>query len=372
MTDLTRQVRCVFGLPVDIVDFASTIDRVHKATRDHRLFLSTPNLNFIVQCQQDPEFLASLVDSDLVILDGMIPVWIARVMGLGPIEKISGSNLFETLMAMEKTTPLRVFLFGGEEGVAEKAAIALNNNVKGVECVGYHSPGFVPIEQMSTAEVVDKINASDAEFLLVALGAKKGQAWIQRNRQALNTPVISHLGAVINHTAGDIKRAPFWLQSIGLEWMWRIIEEPKLWRRYLSDGLRMLGITAAFVYRRVAISWSRRSMRHLPSSFSFDAATDGGRVSVSLRGDAEEYRGAGLVDALQRLIDMPALERVVVNLEDLDELGPNFLGFLILLTGAVRKRGASLEIVGASAYLRRVIRLHSADYLLTPALLQSG
>jgi Glycosyl transferase WecG/TagA/CpsF family len=90
--------------------------------------------------------------------------------------------------------------------------------------------------QMSRDQMIDKVNASEADFLAVSLGAKKGQLWLHRNHQRLAIPVRAHLGAAINFQAGTVKRAPPRLRAWGLEWLWRIKEEPQLWRRYGHDG----------------------------------------------------------------------------------------------------------------------------------------
>ena len=130
-----------------------------------------------------------------------------------------------------------MYSFGGPDGVAEAAWRQLRFESKGLTCVGYESPGFGSIDEMSTEGIIQRINTSKADVLVVSLGARKGQAWIERNRRRLDVPVISHLGAVLHFVAGTVKRAPAWMQRIGLEWLWRIRQEPRLWRRYLLDGL---------------------------------------------------------------------------------------------------------------------------------------
>ena len=112
----------------------------------------------------------------------------------------------------------------------------------GMRCVDFLSPGFGSVVDMSTPAIIDRINQSSADFLVVALGASKGQAWIEHNLPRLNPPVVSHLGAVINFAGGSIKRAPVWVQKLGLEWVWRVKEEPTLWRRYWNDGLSFLNV----------------------------------------------------------------------------------------------------------------------------------
>jgi N-acetylglucosaminyldiphosphoundecaprenol N-acetyl-beta-D-mannosaminyltransferase len=139
-----------------------------------------------------------------------------------------------------------VYFFGGPAGAAEAAAERVNQRGGRMQCVGWCSPGYVSVENLSTPTYLDPINRSQADFVVVALGAAKGQAWIMRNRALLDAPVLSHLGAVVNFTAGSVDRAPIWMQRIGMEWCWRIAQEPALWRRYWSDGKALAGILIKF------------------------------------------------------------------------------------------------------------------------------
>jgi hypothetical protein len=102
--------------------------------------------------------------------------------------------------------------------------------------VGYSSPGFGSIESMSSQTIIDDINRSKADLLVISLGAKKGHQWIAHNESRIEIPVISHLGAAVNFIAGNVKRAPAWMQHAGFEWTWRIYQEPKLLQRYWNDG----------------------------------------------------------------------------------------------------------------------------------------
>ena len=239
-----RNLHWILGIPFDTLTLQDAVDTVRLAAKNGtRLFISTPNLNFLIASQADPAFASSVVRSDLSLADGMPIIWLARLFGIPIKERVAGSSLFE---ALNQSTPkgpqqpLRVFFFGGPEGAGQAASEALNSRAGGMRCVGFLSPGFGSINEMSADAIIDQINGSAADFLVVALGAKKGQAWIEYNLQKLNTPVISHLGAVINFAAGSIKRAPVWVQRLGLEWAWRVKEEPSLWKRYWSDGISFL------------------------------------------------------------------------------------------------------------------------------------
>lgn len=232
------------SLPFHAIDVATTVHRLCVAMRDRqRLFLSTPNLNFLMTAQRDAAFRASVLHSDLSVADGMPILWLARRQGTPLPERVAGASLFEALRQGDGQAvlgrPIKVFFFGGPPGVAQRACEVLNaEHAQGgsMQGVGALCPGFGAVQEMSTPEVLAAINASDADFLVVALGAQKGQAWILHNLPHLQVPVVSHLGAVVNFVAGTVRRAPSAWQRWGLEWLWRIKEEPGLFKRYWADG----------------------------------------------------------------------------------------------------------------------------------------
>ena len=239
------------GLPFDAITLQEAVVKVREAALQQTpLFISTPNLNFLVASQTDMAFRNSVVHSDLSLADGMPIIWLAKLVKAPITERVAGSSLFEALRYQPLRPgkpPLRVFFFGGPEGVAERAHQAVNRDSGSMQSVGFYSPGFGSLNDMSTPEVLAHINASCADFVVVSLGAKKGQAWIEFNRNRLTAPVVSHLGAVVNFVAGNIQRAPLWMQRLGLEWAWRIKEEPNLWIRYMKDGLGLLRLCSIHI-----------------------------------------------------------------------------------------------------------------------------
>lgn len=242
-----RALHWILGLPFDAVSLSEAVQIVRNAARQRTpLFISTPNLNFLIASQKDPAFRDSVIHSDLSLADGMPILWLAKLLKVPIRERVAGSTLFEQLRyspLQPEDRPLRVYFFGGPDGVAEKAANAINQDRTSMQCVGYCAPGFGSLDDISTPALLAHINASEADFVVVSLGAQKGQAWIERNRPQLAAPIISHLGAVVNFVAGNVQRAPVWMQRVGLEWVWRIKEEPSLWKRYFNDGVDLLHIT---------------------------------------------------------------------------------------------------------------------------------
>lgn len=289
-----RLVHCILGLPFDAVSLTEAVVRVrHAVLTREPLFISTPNLNFLIASQNDAAFRQSVIQSDLSLADGMPIIWLAKLLGIPIKERVAGSTLFEVLRdspAEPGTPPIKVFFFGGPDGVAQAAAQQINACSRphggGMRCVGYMSPGFGSIADMSTQAIIAHINAAQADFVVVALGAAKGQAWILHNRDHLNAPVISHLGAVVNFVAGAVTRAPIWAQRYGLEWAWRIKEEPNLWRRYWGDGLGLLKL----LFRRVLLqAWYLRVL--MPSQAALQAAVVS--VAAAKQGAGVELQMAG-------------------------------------------------------------------------------
>jgi N-acetylglucosaminyldiphosphoundecaprenol N-acetyl-beta-D-mannosaminyltransferase len=291
--DYQRPVYDIAGLPFDAIGMDAAVGAIVASLESRTpLFISTPNLNFLVASQKDRDFRESVYQSDLCLADGMPIVWLARVLGVPLPGRVAGSDLFEALCAQNRRT-VKVFFFGGPDGVARKAAGRVNRmaderrnrqQIPGAVCVGYDSPGFGSLDEMSHPDVIKRINDSGADFVIVALGASKGQAWIQRNRRQIDAPVISHLGAVVNMAAGSIARAPRWMRAIGLEWIWRIKEEPQLWRRYASDGLALLGMLVTQVLPTMLSRWRHRWFGRHPASGQLECARVEGACRLCLRG----------------------------------------------------------------------------------------
>ncbi len=365
--DFSRNVHCLLGLPFDIVDMAAAVARVRSAAAGGApCFLSTPNLNFLIACRGDAAFRDSVITSDLSIADGMPLVWMARLLGMPIRQRVAGSSLFETLRH-DSARPLSVYFFGGPDGVAERACKRLSAESCGLTCVGFECPGFGSVEEMSSKATIDRINASGAGFLVVALGAKKGQAWIVRNRNRLAVPVISHLGAVVNFVAGTVARAPRWMQRSGLEWVWRIKEEPGLLPRYWQDGLAMMKLLAT---RILPAAWHARRHRPSPADLAAAAVTDeaiaeaGGIAMIQLKG---AWNSGNLAPLRASFAKAAASDRVIaLDLSGVSAVDSAFIGLVMLLYGHQAERDSRLVVKGVTADVRRMFELSCAEFILEP------
>ena len=358
----SREVHCLLGLPFDAVDAAAASSTIREAAAHRRrCVFSTPNLNFLVASLRDEAFRDSVIESDLSLADGMPLVWVARVLGVPLSGRVAGSSVFE-LLRRDEAGRMSVYFFGGPPGVAEAACNRLNVDSPGMRCVGFESPGFGTVEDMSSDETIERINSSRADFVVVALGARKGQAWIARNRERLCAPVISHLGAVLNFVAGTVRRAPMWMQRLGLEWLWRIREEPALWRRYLGDGIAFLQLLTT----RVVPYWwfmlnSRPSVREAADA-SLDLIETEYETLIRLR-------GAWMLDNLKPLRDglarvTLAEADVAIDMENVTYVDSAFLGLAMLLYGFQRRGGRKLRFEATAGRVRKIFRYACAEYLL--------
>ena len=256
LRDLQRDVHCLFGLPVDNLTMAQTKALLReRCTQEGNTVLATVNVNWVAQSLREPAFREAIINSDLVVLDGKPLLWLARLFGCPMRETVPGSTLIQELLEEPSDLPLTIFLFGGEGDAAEQAMQRINERKNGgLRAVGAVNPGFGTVEAMSSDSIIATINNTQPDILLVALGAKKGTQWIEYNRERLNAKIISHLGATINFLAGTVRRAPVFLQHCGLEWVWRMLQEPKLVVRYAADGL----IVLQFLAPRLSLWWQYR------------------------------------------------------------------------------------------------------------------
>jgi N-acetylglucosaminyldiphosphoundecaprenol N-acetyl-beta-D-mannosaminyltransferase len=363
LDDLSREVYGVLGIPIDAVDPSAVVERIGAALgQDQPFLVSTPNLNFLVTSQSDSEFRESLLRSDLCPVDGVPIVWIARLLGIPVQMRVAGSDTFDRLK-LEKSSSVKVFLFGGSEGVAETCSAVLNAQSSGVVCVGTLYPGFGSVEDMSTDDIIDAINASGARFLVASLGAQKGQSWLLKNHHRLRIPVRSHLGAAINFQAGLLRRAPVFVRRFGFEWLWRIKEEPHLRIRYLEDGMILLKLMMTSVLP-LALGAIWRSL-FAEDDHDLTVSLEEGQVkTVVLAGHALECHVAKAIAAFRVAIDNGHL--VAVDVSRLKAIDQRFFGLLLMARKQMVARGGRLQIVGASAWIRRAFRLNRFDFLLSP------
>ncbi len=200
--------------------FLGSVDDLIEEIRcsGKQLFIVTANLETISKCNRDDGFLSICLSADIIIPDGIGSVLMLKRIGKKPEEKVPGFELASKLLE-RSTQETKVFLFGSSSEVLEKAS----EHIKGNITVAGTNPGF----RFTSADVVKKINDSEAELLYVALGIPKQEKWIYNNHDKLSkVKVLMGVGGTFDIWAGTKKRAPKWICKIGFEWLWRILSEP--------------------------------------------------------------------------------------------------------------------------------------------------
>jgi len=360
--DLSREVYCILGLPFDSIGMHEVLRRIESAAAGQTpLLIATPNLNSLVISELDRDYRELLLLSDLCTADGMPIIWIAWLIGIPIKNRIAGSDIFDALKAEHSTAhPLKIFLLGGPEGVARTASQALNSQPSGLYCVGWLYPGFGSVEEMSRDDIIDNINSSGADFLVASLGNQKGHLWLLRNHHRLSIPVRAHLGASLNFQAGTVRRAPPIMRKLGLEWLWRIKEEPYLWRRYWNDGgvlLRLLFthvLPFAFWTSWLRLRYERRE------DFIITQAHGCETVTLSLSGPANARHVDKAIPAFREAI--ATKKQITLDFSNTRTIDARFLGLLLMLKKKLKKAGAAPNFVGLSANLEKIFRLNGLDF----------
>jgi len=215
-------------------------------------YVVTPNVDHIIQLERGGELCEVYKHANLILADGKPIVWLSKWYNTPLKDKISGSDLLPCLCDMAAKRNYRMFLLGGAEGVAAKAAKNLCETYAGLQIVGTYSPpyGFEKNEE-EINKIVDIVTAAKPHILIVGLGCPKQELFILHHKNKLHVPISLGLGASIDFEAGEVKRAPKWMSECGLEWFYRFLQDPKrLAKRYFVDDMKIFKL--AIKYKKQA------------------------------------------------------------------------------------------------------------------------
>jgi N-acetylglucosaminyldiphosphoundecaprenol N-acetyl-beta-D-mannosaminyltransferase len=220
----------------------------------------TPNVDHLIKLQTDYEFYRAYQCVDYKICDSRVLAYASHFLGTPVREKISGSDLFPAFYSYYRNDPdVKIFLLGAAPGVAERARQRINAKVGREMVVGAHSPSFgFEQDEAECQAIVDLINQSGATVLAVGVGAPKQEKWITQYRdQLLHIKTLFAIGATIDFEAGSLSRSPKWMSDVGLEWLFRMVCEPKrLWRRYLVHDLPFFWYVLQQRFKRYRNPWA--------------------------------------------------------------------------------------------------------------------
>ena len=238
----------MFGMTIDSLSLSEAVNNVVDWAHEEQAmckYVVTPNVDHAVMYQHHAGLRAAYEHAAMVVADGAPLILASRLLGRSLPERVAGSDLGP--LAIREAShrfmsqggeKMKVFLLGAGPGVADRAAEKILESSPGVEIVGTYCPplGFEkdPLENQKAVDAVAKANP---DLLLVGLGAPKQELWVCENRDKLQARVALCIGATIDFLAGEKKRSPVWMQQVGLEWLHRLLSEPKrLAKRYAKDA----------------------------------------------------------------------------------------------------------------------------------------
>lgn len=214
------------------------------ATKAKPKVFACANPHSIITAQHDAEFLSALHNADFIVADGVGVTLIGRLLGRDVGPRIAGENYFNALhSSLQRKGCGRVFFFGSSERVLELISRRFNEKYPELTLCGTLSPPYRPWSEAENTAMLKTINAAQPDVLWVGMTAPKQEKWIQDNRGKLDVPVIGAIGAVFDFFAGTYPRAPEWMCGAGLEWLYRLIKEPRrMWRRNFISTPKFIGL----------------------------------------------------------------------------------------------------------------------------------
>jgi N-acetylglucosaminyldiphosphoundecaprenol N-acetyl-beta-D-mannosaminyltransferase len=224
----------ILGIPVSTTGLGGAVAAIEDIILRHgREYVCITGAHGVIESRRDARLQAIHEDAGLVAADGMPVVWLARALGASETRRVYGPDLMKALTALSARRGYRQFYYGGAPGVADKLASELIRSNPQLKVVGTICPPFRPLMPAEDDTVVDAINRSDADIVWVGLSTPKQEFWMAEHRRRLNAPVLVGVGAAFDFLSGSKRQAPRWMQRSGLEWLFRLLAEPRrLWRRY--------------------------------------------------------------------------------------------------------------------------------------------
>jgi N-acetylglucosaminyldiphosphoundecaprenol N-acetyl-beta-D-mannosaminyltransferase len=358
-----RKLFVILGVPIDDLNMSETLDRLEdfvlqgRASRKSH-HIVTVNTDFIVKSRQDVELRGLLQTADLATADGMPLVWSARLLDVPLQERVAGADLVPALAARAAYKGFSIYFLGAAEGVAEKAASILQGRFPDLRVAGVQAPFYRVGEEMDPA-VLEHIRAAAPDILMVAFGNPKQEKWIQRYRHELNIPVMIGVGGSLDFIAGKTRRAPQWMQGTGLEWLHRLLQEPRrLFRRYLSD---VLVFSTLFFQQWWAMrKGTRPQLDYFPKA---DLIYLSGAAFIYARGrltiaNYHAFRAA-LHEALATTSD------IIVNLREVDFIDSSVIGTLVDATKRAREAGGNVLLASVQPAILHTLTLLRLDTFFT-------
>jgi N-acetylglucosaminyldiphosphoundecaprenol N-acetyl-beta-D-mannosaminyltransferase len=241
----------VLDVDVDAIDMDEAVEFIDSALRERRkIFVIFCTVSTLLEARHDPALKEALAAADLVTPDGMPLVWVGRRRGR-KVGRVYGPDLLVEF-ATRTGSRWSHYFYGAAPGVPELVGERLEERVPGFRVAGAYSPPYGPRSDAPRDEDLDRIDAAEADVVWVGLGHPKQERWMHASRERVNAPVLAGVGAAFDFVAGLKKESPRWMMKLGLQWLHRLIVEPRrLWRRYLIGNAIFLALLLREELRRL-------------------------------------------------------------------------------------------------------------------------
>jgi N-acetylglucosaminyldiphosphoundecaprenol N-acetyl-beta-D-mannosaminyltransferase len=363
-----RKLLVVMGVPIDDLDMPAALARIEEFICEGRATgathqIATVNADFVIKAQDDPELRVILQEADMATADGMPLVWGAKLLGVCLPGRVTGADLVPALAGVAAEKGYSLYLLGGSPGVPDRAAETLRSRYPGIRIVGAVSPPYASVLDIDAALIEDIRNAQP-DILLVAFGNPKQEKWIAMHAPELQVPVMIGVGGTLDFLAGVTRRAPEWMQRSGLEWLYRLAQEPRrLWRRYMVD---LVGFGYFFSRQWWVMRRSGRALMTAPMAgalaTSEPALIDG--VAVLSVGDRLTVVNCG---SLQQQADeaLAHTSHIVIDLARTAFVDSSGYGTLITVAKRARAAGRELRLAGVQPQVAQVLRVLRMEQFFT-------
>ena len=221
---------------MSVVDISSTVHRLLEAVSENRSgYVCVTGVHGIIEARDDPRLQSILNNAFLCVPDGMPTVWMGRLQGHKTMRRVYGPDLMLAMMEATQEMNVRHFFYGGSSGVAEELKANLKKQFSGIQIVGTYSPPFRPLDPNESLHLQNLISTSQPHIFWVGLSTPKQELFMAEFLPQLDTCLMIGVGAAFDFHTGRVRQAPLWIRQNGLEWLFRLVQEPKrLWRRYLK------------------------------------------------------------------------------------------------------------------------------------------
>jgi len=230
----------IFNCPIDVLTMKETVQIVDNAVKEGKhIHHAVVNVAKIVKMQEDKELYNSIVNADIINADGMPIVWASRLLGKPLPERVAGIDLMQELIKLAYNRKYKIFFFGAKEEVVKKVVEKYSREYSSEIIAGYRNGYYSEEEELLIAKQIAK---SGANILFVGISSPKKEKFLYKYKHILkNVNFIMGVGGSFDVIAGKIKRAPKWMQKCGLEWVYRLVQEPRrMWRRYLIGNTKFI------------------------------------------------------------------------------------------------------------------------------------